>query len=273
MSPQTAAEETGIPAGLPVIAASNDKACEILGAGCLTPDRACISFGTTATINTQNRSTSSCGRSCRRTRRRSPAVSTRRSVVRGLWMVSWFKEEFGLQERLRRRKTEVAPEALLDELLNDVPPGAWAWYCQPYWTPGPEHVVVRQGRDHRLRRHPHPRPPLPRHHRRPGVRAQGGRGADREEEPRADHASARDRRRLEERRDHADYRRRFRASRPATAHARDLGGRRRHRCRRRPEALSGLRARGRRDDAGAGSVRADREATWSSTGRSTSASI
>ena len=51
---QAAAEETGIPVGLPLIAASNDKGCEVLGAGCLTPDTACISFGTIATINTQN---------------------------------------------------------------------------------------------------------------------------------------------------------------------------------------------------------------------------
>ncbi|MFN8640448.1 MAG: FGGY family carbohydrate kinase [Candidatus Binatia bacterium] len=50
-----AAAATGLAAGLPVIAGSNDKACEILGAGCLEPDTACVSFGTIATVNTQNR--------------------------------------------------------------------------------------------------------------------------------------------------------------------------------------------------------------------------
>ncbi len=49
---QKAAEETGIPSGIPVIAAASDKACEILGAGCLTPETACLSFGTIATVNT-----------------------------------------------------------------------------------------------------------------------------------------------------------------------------------------------------------------------------
>ncbi len=49
-----ASSETGIPEGIPVIAAATDKACEVLGAGCLTPDIACLSFGTTATIETTN---------------------------------------------------------------------------------------------------------------------------------------------------------------------------------------------------------------------------
>ena len=42
---------TGIPAGLPLIAAAADKACEVIGAGCLEPHIGCLSYGTTATIN------------------------------------------------------------------------------------------------------------------------------------------------------------------------------------------------------------------------------
>ena len=34
---QAAADATGIPAGLPLIAAAADKACEVIGAGCLEP--------------------------------------------------------------------------------------------------------------------------------------------------------------------------------------------------------------------------------------------
>ena len=47
-----AAAATGIPAGLPVVAAAADKACEALGAGCIEPDVGCLSYGTTATCNT-----------------------------------------------------------------------------------------------------------------------------------------------------------------------------------------------------------------------------
>jgi Sugar (pentulose and hexulose) kinases len=50
-----ASAATGIPEGLPLIAAAADKACEVIGAGCIEPDTACLSFGTTATINTTHK--------------------------------------------------------------------------------------------------------------------------------------------------------------------------------------------------------------------------
>ncbi|MEJ2643280.1 MAG: FGGY family carbohydrate kinase, partial [Desulfosarcinaceae bacterium] len=49
-----ASADSGIPKGLPVVAAATDKACEVLGAGCRSPETACLSYGTTATINTAN---------------------------------------------------------------------------------------------------------------------------------------------------------------------------------------------------------------------------
>ena len=47
-----AAEATGVPVGVPVIAGAADKACEVLGVGALEAGVASISCGTTATINT-----------------------------------------------------------------------------------------------------------------------------------------------------------------------------------------------------------------------------
>jgi len=47
-----ASEKSGIPEGLPLIAAAADKACEVLGSGVITPDVACLSYGTTATVQT-----------------------------------------------------------------------------------------------------------------------------------------------------------------------------------------------------------------------------
>jgi len=141
-----AEEETGIPAGLPVMAASNDKACDVIGAGCLTPDRACISFGTTATINTQNKKYVELRPFLAPYPSAIPGqYYSEVTVVRGLWMVSWFKEEFGLQERLQAREEEAAPEELLEKLLKDVPAGSMGLICQPYWTPGPEHSSCAKG--------------------------------------------------------------------------------------------------------------------------------
>lgn len=47
-----AAEHTGLPVGLPLISAGADKACEVMGAGCVSPWQGALSFGTTATYNT-----------------------------------------------------------------------------------------------------------------------------------------------------------------------------------------------------------------------------
>src|SRR5690606_20436040 len=94
-----AAEATGLPTGLPLVAAAADKACEVLGAGCLEPDVACISFGTTATVNTTHR------RYVEVIRLIPPypsAVPGRYSlevqVYRGFWMTRWFTREFGSEE-------------------------------------------------------------------------------------------------------------------------------------------------------------------------------
>jgi len=141
-----AAEETGIRAGLPMFAASNDKACDIIGSGCLTPERACISFGTTATLNTE----------ISRYVELHPFLApypaavpgqfyTEASLFRGMWLVSWFKEEFGLQERQLAEGTDVTPEELLEDLIRTVPPGSMGLVCQPYWTPGPDVAPFTKG--------------------------------------------------------------------------------------------------------------------------------
>jgi sugar (pentulose or hexulose) kinase len=57
-------------------------------------------------------------------------------IFRGYWMVNWFKEQFGLNERLAAEQLGVSPESLFDELVNSVPPGAMGLMLQPYWTPG-----------------------------------------------------------------------------------------------------------------------------------------
>ncbi|WP_338844637.1 FGGY-family carbohydrate kinase [Massilia sp. W12] len=132
-----AAEETGVPAGIPLIAAAADKACEVIGAGCQAPHIGCLSYGTTATINTTS------SRYLEVTPFIPPypaaipgAYSTEVQIFRGYWMVNWFKEQFGLHEQIEAKQKGVPPEALFDELVNAVPPGSMGLMLQPYWTPG-----------------------------------------------------------------------------------------------------------------------------------------
>jgi sugar (pentulose or hexulose) kinase len=136
VTPQ-AAEATGLPKGLPLIAAGADKACEVIGAGCLLPHIGCLSYGTTATINTTHQ------------RYVEPfplfppypaavpgAYSLEIQIYRGYWMVTWFRDEFGHREAAIASERGIAPEALFDELVRQVSPGSMGLVLQPYWSPG-----------------------------------------------------------------------------------------------------------------------------------------
>lgn len=132
-----AAAVTGIPEGLPVIAAATDKACEVLGAGCRSPETACLSYGTTATVNTANTKYVEIKPLIPPFPGALPGTyNTEAMVYRGFWMISWFKKEFGLRECHLARQRGVAPEAVFDELIADIPPGAMGLTLQPYWSPG-----------------------------------------------------------------------------------------------------------------------------------------
>lgn len=132
-----ASRETGIPAGLPVIAAAADKACEVLGSGCLQPNIACLSYGTTATVETTNTRYIEVIPFFPPYPSAVPgAYNTEVMIYRGYWMVSWFKKEFGLREQEIAKKRSIAPEALFDELVKTIPPGSMGLTLQPYWSPG-----------------------------------------------------------------------------------------------------------------------------------------
>ncbi len=134
---RSAAEATGIPPGLPLVAASADKASEVLGSGVLDPSIACLGFGTTATVDTLSERylevvpfvppypAAVPGRYC-----------LEFQVFRGYWMVEWFKRHFGHREVELAREANVDPEILLDRLLTEAPPGSMGLVVQPYWTPG-----------------------------------------------------------------------------------------------------------------------------------------
>lgn len=106
-----AAQASGIPKGTPVATAAADKACEVLGAGCTQPAIACLSYGTTATINVASA----------RYVEATPLVPPYPSAIpgvydvevqifRGYWMVSWFKEQFGLLEREAAARAGISPK-------------------------------------------------------------------------------------------------------------------------------------------------------------------
>ncbi|NPV41538.1 MAG: carbohydrate kinase [Anaerolineae bacterium] len=132
-----AAQASGIPQGLPLIASAADKATEVLGAGSLDPNVACLSYGTTATINTTHA----------KYLEMIPLIppypaavphyyNLELQIYRGYWMVSWFKQEFGEREEKLAQERGLEPENLFDDLVRSVPPGSQGLVLQPYWSPG-----------------------------------------------------------------------------------------------------------------------------------------
>ena len=129
--------ETGIPAGLPLIAAAADKACEVLGSGTLAPNICCLSYGTAATINTIHQRYIEVVPLIPPYPAAVPgSYSLEIQLFRGYWMVSWFLREFGQNEQRLANERGVPPEFLFDDLANSVPAGSMGLILQPYWAPG-----------------------------------------------------------------------------------------------------------------------------------------
>lgn len=130
---------TGIPAGMELIATGSDKGCETLGLSVTTPEKASISFGTSATVQVASQ----------KYIEPMPFVPAYPSplrghynpeiqVYRGYWLVSWFKKEFAAKEVEQARALGVSPEDLLNDRMKEIPPGCEGLLLQPYFTPGIE---------------------------------------------------------------------------------------------------------------------------------------
>ncbi|NQZ81306.1 MAG: carbohydrate kinase [Colwellia sp.] len=139
-----AAQLTGLPQGLKLIASASDKACEVLGSGCIEPQTASLSYGTTATINTNN---SQYVEPQAFIPPYPSAIANQYNsevmIYRGFWMVNWFKKEFGQRELIKAELLGVSPESLFDDLVNAVPPGSMGLMLQPYWSPGLKNLEAK----------------------------------------------------------------------------------------------------------------------------------
>ncbi|MFO7568592.1 MAG: FGGY-family carbohydrate kinase [Smithellaceae bacterium] len=132
-----AAQETGLPEGLPVVVGAGDKQCELLGAGAIDPHIAVISFGTATAMEiiTHKYIKDAQLRFFTWPAALPKAWDIEMFIYRGFWMVTWFKQEFGMREALEAKKRGVAPEVVLDEVIRDIPPGSLGLMLQPYWSP------------------------------------------------------------------------------------------------------------------------------------------
>jgi sugar (pentulose or hexulose) kinase len=128
---------TGVPEGLPLVSTGSDKGCETLGLSVTTPDKASISFGTTATIQLAVKDYFEPQKFLPAY----PAVisdmyNPEIEIYRGFWLLSWFVQEFGTAEAQEAERLGCAPEKILDERIKDIPAGSDGLLLQPYWTSG-----------------------------------------------------------------------------------------------------------------------------------------
>lgn len=132
-----ASMSTGINEGVPVVACGSDKGCETLGVGCVFPNSASLSFGTTATVQVTSRKYFEPLSFMPAY----PAVfpgyyNPEVEIFRGYWLISWFKREFCHQEVMLAEKEGIAPEIILNKALKETPAGSMGLVVQPFWSPG-----------------------------------------------------------------------------------------------------------------------------------------
>jgi sugar (pentulose or hexulose) kinase len=129
-----ASEETGLPEGLPVVAAGSDKSCETIGVGCVNNEMGSISLGSQTTIQTTTTNYYELITFFPPFPALKPdAFNPEIIIYRGFWMLNWFKEEF-----MKKEKDELENKGKnLDEFLNskiiEIEAGSAGLLLQPFW--------------------------------------------------------------------------------------------------------------------------------------------
>ncbi|CAH1059807.1 FGGY-family carbohydrate kinase [Paenibacillus pseudetheri] len=143
---EKAAEETGLPVGLPVVATGNDKAVEALGAGLIENNVGLISLGTYLTSmvfgekNKQNPSNYWVNLSCVPYK----YLYEGNGIRYGMAHVSWFKNALGEELAKRAEEEGCIVEDLLAAEAMKVPIGAEGLLTVPDWL-APADQLYRKG--------------------------------------------------------------------------------------------------------------------------------
>lgn len=142
-----AAEETGLPVGLPLVAVGGDKQAEVLGAG-VTPDTpgiAEISMGTGTSLSVVRRrlKMSLTFRWLANNAAQPRAWVHEYMVFRGFWTWTWFLNQFASEHRQAAVGGRLSADELLSEEVSAVPPGAEGLLVIPRWYPTLEDLTER----------------------------------------------------------------------------------------------------------------------------------
>jgi sugar (pentulose or hexulose) kinase len=132
-----AARRTGLPEGLSIVSAAGDKQCETLGAGAIVSGRAAVTYGTLAGLsNTVNEPVHALNTEYELFPSAVPgAWNPEFRLIRGYWIVTWFREQFCHDLAARADESGSSIEELLNEEAARVSPGSEGLVIAPWWFP------------------------------------------------------------------------------------------------------------------------------------------
>ena len=141
-----AAEATGLPEGVPVMATANDKAVEGLGTGCSGDDIACVSLGTYTAAMIEGKE------NAKNTQYYWPKFSSipnrylydSDGIRRGMWTVSWFRDVLGEGYAKLAAERGMSPEEMMAEEAATVPAGSNGLMTVLNWL-APVDAMYRKG--------------------------------------------------------------------------------------------------------------------------------
>ena len=139
VTPQ-ASMQTGIPAGIPVVATANDKAVEALGAGLTPGNTALISLGTYIGGMVYGEKNVEDAQTFFSNLASIPKHYLYESggIRQGMWTVSWLRKLFGDDVVKAAQKRGISPEEQLNREAHEVAAGSDGLMIVPEWLAPPD---------------------------------------------------------------------------------------------------------------------------------------
>ncbi|MBV4412708.1 sugar kinase [Enterobacteriaceae bacterium YMB-R22] len=143
---QMAAREIGLPAGIPVVATAHDKAVEALGAGSLDEGVALISLGTYIGAMVHGHANVKNAKYFWPFQAAIPHhyLYECMGVRRGMWTISWFRDQFGATAQAEAQNASLCVEEWLNQEASRVPAGCEGLLTVHDWAP-PSDAEFRKG--------------------------------------------------------------------------------------------------------------------------------
>ncbi len=121
-----AADATGMPVGIPVVATANDKAVEMLGSGLLGEKAALISLGTyiAAMMHGRENHTSPANFWTNFACAPNGYLYESNGIRRGMWTLTWFLDLIGPEVAAAAASQGISRETFIEREAANVPPGS-----------------------------------------------------------------------------------------------------------------------------------------------------